>query len=864
MPTKFDPQAIEAGWYARWENDGLFVADAKSGKPKYTICLPPPNITGELHMGHALNHTLQDICARYRRMAGFEVLFLPGMDHAAIATQNVIERQLAAEGMSKEQLGREGFESRVNEWYTEVGDTIVRQDRILGVSLDWSRLRFTMDERYVRSVMTAFVAFYEKGWIYRAPRIVNWCPHDRSAISDLEVKWQEHQDTLYFIRYLVEGGGSTPQAAAGQSPSPGAPPVDGGGEVVIATVRPETMLADTGVAVNPSDERYKNLVGKTAILPLVGRRLPIVADEAVKTDFGTGALKVTPGHDPMDYDIGQRHSLEIISAMHSDGSMNVPGLPYDGLPALEARRRVVADLKAQGVLVKEEPYTHEVGHCDRCNAVIEPLISEQWWLRMEAMRDKALAASAAGKVRWHPERYERTYLDWLHGLRDWNVGRQLWLGHRVPVYHCANGHVVVAVARPDSCAECGSTTLTQDPDVLDTWFSSALWPFATLGWPDETEDLEAFYPNNMNSTAREIINLWVSRMIMTGLEFMGEVPFADVAIHCQVQATDGRRMSKSLGTGVDPRDLIEKYGTDAVRAWAASVAMSSQDVRFDESRVEGYRRFCNKLWNATRLVLSSPGTVPAERPGTLEVQEHLEDRWVMSRLSNACTAVTAGIEGFEFQDSMAAAYSFAWNEFCDWYLEAAKERLREGDAAAQDVAYFCLDNLLRLLHPFMPFVTEELWSRTPGHREFLMRAEWPHAQFLDIAAEETFGQVMRIVEEVRGHRQAAGAPPRGGTLFLEPSTDKTVASLAARLAWVELAEVREEGIPLVTAEGRVSFPHGAGDSRRQAELRRLESDLAKTEGKLANSDFRTKAPPDIVKKLEDRAAELRSAIDRLS
>jgi valyl-tRNA synthetase len=793
-------------------------------------------------MGHALNHTLQDICARYRRMAGYEVLFLPGMDHAAIATQNVIERQLAAEGMTKEQLGREGFESRVNEWYAEVGDTIVRQDRILGVSLDWSRLRFTMDERYVRAVMTAFVAFYEKGWIYRAPRIVNWCPHDRSAISDLEVKWQEHHDTLYFIRY----------------------PIEGGGDVVIATVRPETMLADTGVAVNPSDDRYKHLIGKTAILPLVGRKLPVVGDDAVEKDFGTGALKVTPGHDAMDYDIGQRHSLEIISGMNQDGSMNVPGLPYDGLLALEARSRVVADLKAQGLLVKEEPYTHEVGHCDRCDAVIEPLISEQWWLRMETMRDKALAASAAGKVRWHPERYERTYLDWLHGLRDWNVGRQLWLGHRVPVYHCGNGHVVVAVVRPSECAECGSTALTQDPDVLDTWFSSALWPFATLGWPDETEDLQAFYPNDMNSTAREIINLWVSRMIMTGLEFMGEVPFGDVAIHCQVQATDGRRMSKSLGTGVDPRDLIGKYGTDAVRAWAASVAMSSQDVRFDESRVEGYRRFCNKLWNATRLVLSSPGTVPAERPGILEAQEHLEDRWVMSRLTNACSAVTAGIEDFSFQDSMAAAYGFAWNEFCDWYLEAAKERLREGDAAAQDVAYFCLDNLLRLLHPFMPFVTEELWSRTPGHREFLMRAQWPHVQSIDLAAEETFGHVMRIVEEVRAHRQAAGAPPRGGQLFLESSTDRTIAVLSARLAWVELVEDLAEGIPLGAAAGRVSFPHGAGDSRRQAELRRLESDLAKTEGKLANAEFRTKAPADIVRKLEDRAAELRSAIDRLS
>jgi len=842
MPTSFDPQAVEAGWYARWEQEGLFIADARSHKRKYTICLPPPNITGELHMGHALNHTLQDICARYRRMTGDEVLFLPGMDHAAIATQNVIEKQLAAEGMTKEQLGREAFESRVNEWYAEVGDTIVRQDRILGVSLDWSRLRFTMDERYVRAVMTAFVAFYEKGWIYRAPRIVNWCPRDRSAISDLEVKWQEHHDRLFFIRY----------------------PIEGGGDVVIATVRPETMLADTGVAVNPDDDRYKGLIGTTAILPLVGRKLPIVGDDAVEKDFGTGALKVTPGHDPMDYDIGQRHSLEVISGMNLDGSMNVPGLPYDGLPALDARRRVVADLKAQGFLVKEEPYTHEVGHCDRCDTVIEPLISEQWWLRMEVMRDKALEASAARKVRWHPDRYERTYLDWLRGLRDWNVGRQLWLGHRVPVYYCDNGHQLVAVSRPHECTECGSTNLTQDPDVLDTWFSSALWPFATLGWPEETEDLKAFYPNNMNSTAREIINLWVSRMIMTGLEFMGEVPFADVAIHCQVQATDGRRMSKSLGTGVDPRDLIEKYGTDAVRAWAASVAMSSQDVRFDESRVEGYRRFCNKLWNATRLVLSSPGTPPAERPGTIEIHEHLEDRWVMSRLSYASAAVAAGIENFKFQDSMAAAYDFAWNEFCDWYLEAAKERLRAGDAAAQDVAYFCLDNLFRLLHPFMPFVTEELWSRTPGHADFLMRASWPDLQFIDPAAEETFAGVVRIVEEVRGHRQSAGAPPRGGMLQLDGSTDRRVAALAARLAWVELADEVGEGTPLGAVPGRVSFPEGAGDSRRQAELRRLKTDLEKTQAKLDNPEFRAKAPFDIVRKLEERAAELSAAVERLS
>jgi valyl-tRNA synthetase len=849
MPKAFDPKAIEAGWYGRWESDGLFVADAKSHKPKYTICLPPPNITGELHMGHALNHTLQDICARYRRMAGYEVLYLPGTDHAAIATQNVIEKQLAAEGTTKEQLGRDAFTARVDEWYRDIGETIVSQDRILGISLDWSRLRFTMDPRYVRSVMTAFVAFYERGWIYRAPRIVNWCPRDKSAISDLEIEWQVHHDTLYYIKY----------------------PIEGGGEIVIATVRPETMLADTGVAVNPTDERYRSLIGKTAILPLVGRQLPIVGDEAVDKDFGTGALKVTPGHDAMDYEIGQRHSLEVINGMHPDASMNVPGLPYDGLPALEARERVVADLKAQGLLLKEEPYTHEVGHCDRCHTVIEPLISEQWWLRMETMRDKALAASAAGHVRWHPDRYERTYLDWLRGLRDWNIGRQLWLGHRVPVYHCENGHQIVSVEPPRDCTECGSTRLTQDPDVLDTWFSSALWPFATLGWPEATDDLKVFYPNSMNSTAREIINLWVSRMIMTGLEFMGEVPFADVAIHCQVQAADGRRMSKSLGTGVDPRDLIETYGTDAVRAWAASVAMSSQDVRFDESRVEGYRRFCNKLWNATRLVLSSPGTQPpAEAPGLFEVHEHLEDRWVISRLSAACEAVTAGIESFTFQDSMAAAYAFAWNEFCDWYLEAVKERLRAGDPVAQDVAFFCLDSIFRLLHPFMPFLTEELWSRTPNHSDFVMRASWPQpgARFAaDPAAEESFSRVMSIVEEVRAHRQAAGAPQRGGSLLLEHPIDRSVTALAGRLAWVELVEDLKGGTPLAAVPGRVSFPAAAGAAQAELkqlkELKRLKDELAKTEAKLANPNFRANAPPEIVKKLEDRAAELRAAIDRL-
>ncbi len=847
MPTAYDAGAIEPGWYARWEAANLFAADPSSPKPKFTMCFPPPNITGELHMGHALQTAIYDLIARYKRMTGNEVLFLPGYDHAAIATQNVIEKQLAREGKTKEELGREAFDTRVDAWYKSVGATIINQLRLLGASMDWSRLRFTMDERYVHSVMTAFVAFYDRGWIYRAPRIVNWCPHDQSAISDLEVKWQEHHDTLYYIRY----------------------PVEGAGDVVIATVRPETMLADTAVAVNPSDPRYRSMVGKTAILPLVGRKLPIVADDAVEKDFGTGALKVTPGHDPMDYEIGQRHGLEVINGMHPDGRMNVPGLPYDGLPALEAREKVVRDLMAQGFLVKEEPYTHEVGHCDRCDAVIEPLISEQWWLRMEKMRDKALDASGAGKVRWHPERYERTYLDWLHGLRDWNIGRQLWLGHRVPVYYCKNGHRTVVVERPSECPECGNRDIEQDPDVLDTWFSSALWPFATLGWPEETEDLRAFYPTDMNCTAREIINLWVSRMIMTGIEFMGDVPFSDVVIHCQVQASDGRRMSKSLGTGVDPRELITKYGTDALRAWAASVAMSSQDVRFDETRVEGYRRFCNKLWNGAKPVLRSigDGAVPnVPEPDDLEL---IEDRWILSRVASVQREITQGIEEFAFQDSINAGYGFIWKEFCDWWLEASKDRLRAGDETAQAVAIFCLDNAIRMLHPFIPFVTEELWSRLPGERDFVMRAAWPEDlhHYVDGQAEVEFERLMDIVNQIRSYRKTVpGAPAKGGAVKLLSENDSDWTRALSTLGQVAVIDDLPPGKELALTEGSIVFPAVAAVdpvviAKKKSEL---QKDLDRVQAKLDNPEFRAKAPEAVIAEQEARAEDLRASIERLT
>jgi valyl-tRNA synthetase len=844
--TAYDPQAIEAGWYARWEKSGLFTADARSKKPKYTICLPPPNVTGELHMGHALNGTVQDIWARYRRMSGYEVLFLPGTDHAAIATQNVIEKRLAKEGTTKEEIGRDAFAELVDEWYRNTGATIVSQYRELGASLDWTRLRFTMDERYVRAVQTAFVAFYERGWIYRAPRIVNWCPHDLSAISDLEVQWQEHEDVLYYIKY----------------------PVEGGGEVTIATVRPETMLADTGVAVNPNDDRYKKLIGKTAILPLLGRKLPIVGDELVEMDFGTGALKVTPGHDPMDYDIGQRHKLDLINGMHPDGRMNIPGTRYDGLPGVDARKLVVEDLEKAGALVKTEPYTHDVGHCDRCKAVIEPLVSEQWWLRMDKMRNRAVAASEAGKVRWHPERYERIYLDWMRGLKDWNISRQLWLGHRIPVWTCDNGHQICAVEPPLECTECGSTELTQSTDVLDTWFSSALWPFATLGWPEETEDLRTFYPTDMNCTAREIIFLWVSRMIMEGLEFMGEVPFSDVAVHCVVQAADGRRMSKSLGTGVDPRVIIGKYGADALRAWTASVAMSSQDVRYDESRIEGFRRFCNKLWNAAKPILMSVGEggLPAlPNPDDLEL---IEDRWMMSRLAVAARLVTEGIEGFAFQDSISAAYACAWNEFCDWWLEAAKARLKAGDPTAQAIGVFCFDTLMRLLHPVMPFVTEELWSRLPGERDFLVRSQWPddlHA-YIDAQAELDFESLMATVYEIRSYRKTvAGAPAKGGAVSLAESLGEDWERALTLLGDVVIAESLPPGKPLGLAAGTIVFPAvaGADPVMTQRRIEATQKDLDRVETKLANEAFLTKAPPEEVEKQQAKADELRAEIERL-
>ncbi|HEY8642926.1 MAG TPA: valine--tRNA ligase [Candidatus Dormibacteraeota bacterium] len=845
MPPAYDPAAIEAAWYARWEEARLFVADAQSAKPKFSIAIPPPNVTGELHMGHAANFTLQDVWCRYRRMTGYEVLWLPGTDHAAIATQNVLEKQLAAEGTSKEEIGRAAFEELVDEWYRKTRGTILEQTKELGASVDFTRTRFTMDPQYVHAVREAFVRYYEKGWMYRGPRIVNWCPRCLSAISDLEVDWQVHHDTLYRIAYPIEGTDE---------------------KVVIATVRPETMLADTGVAVHPEDPRYAGIVGKHALLPLVGRRLPIVADAAVERGFGTGALKVTPGHDAMDYEIGERHHLELINGMHPDGRMNTPfARAYDGKPALEARELVVRDLEAGGYLVGTEPYTHEVGHCDRCGTVLEPLVSEQWFLKMDELAGMCIAASERREVRWHPERFERTYLDWLRGIRDWCVSRQLWLGHRIPVWYCPHGHRFADAGYPEACRECGAAGLTEDPDVLDTWFSSALWPFATLGWPQDNEDLRAFYPTSLNSTARDIINLWVTRMIFSGLFFMGSAPFSDVIIHATIQAPDGRRMSKSLGTGVDPREVIARRGADALRAWASLVGMSSQDVRFDESRIEGFKRFTNKLWNATRLVLGSLGAeaVATPAPGA---ELELEDRWILSRLQATVEEVTAGIEGFALQRSVTAIYDFAWHEFCDWYLEAIKARLRDGEPAARAVAVHVLDVVIRLLHPFMPFVTEELWSRLPGKRDFVVRNPWPAAEagFRDPEAEARLRPVLDSVQELRAIRKAASALRERAQVTLESDWGAPERSLFERLGHLDLVAGVTGAAARPATFGRVMFPTGRAQAAGGGRLAGLREELAKIEARLADPAFVEKAPAAVVDKNRARLAEVRADIERLA
>jgi valyl-tRNA synthetase len=862
MDKAWKPQEVERELYRQWEEAGLFVADNKSDRPRFSIVLPPPNTTGELHLGHATNHSLQDIYCRYKRMRGFEVLWLPGTDHAAIATQNVIERQLASEGTSKEELGRSAFEKRVAAWYESVGKTILDQERRLGLSLDWSRLRFTLDEPYVRAIREAFVRLFNDGLLYRGPRIVNWCPRDRSSISDLEVEWREQEDQLYYIRYDL---------------------VDGDGHLVVATVRPETMLADTAVAVNPKDERYQRFIGRKAWLPIVGRELEVVGDEAVDMKFGTGALKVTPGHDAMDYEIGQRHGLEILTCIDKKGNVTSDDWVPDTLWTLDAataRGRIVTMLKERDHLVRVEPHVHSVGHCDRCGEIIEPLVDEQWWCSMGELRDPAVKAVEEGKVGFVPERWTKVYLDWMAGLRDWNVSRQLWLGHRIPVYYCGKDHTFASVEEPIKCPDCGDRKLRQDPDVLDTWFSSALWPFATMGWPEKTDDLEAFFPTDVLGTARDILFLWVARMIMTSLRFTGEIPFHTVLMHATIQAPDGQRMSKSKGNGVDPIQMIDRYGADAVRAWAAAVGLRGQDVRFDEELIRSYQLFANKLWNVARLVLANVDGVAVQPVGALAELDCF-DAWILSRLDATVVEVTDSLERHRPGDGITAIYEFAWHEFADWYLEAAKPRFRApandpGHVTAASTALHVLDTTLRLLHPYMPFVTETVWQRLPGERPAMIArdaAAWPEpAGLADAGADAAMATMFELVRELRDARKDIGAgarervpvtasrvAPDPAATLLDGDCGRTAIAWLASVDFVqELPAPSVRTLVVAGLEVAVSPPErsrGPADhAALERELDAARANIARLEGQLANQPFLSKAKPEVVQQARDRLA----------
>jgi valyl-tRNA synthetase len=857
MEKAFDPRVVEPAWRTRWEELAIGIADPSSSRPSFTIALPPPNITGALHLGHACGFSIQDTLSRHHRMRGFEVEWCPGTDHAAIATQNVIERQLAEEGTSKEELGRARFQARVDAWYEDYGGRIYEQMRRLGFTCDWTRARFTLDAEYVRAIRTVFKDLFDSGLIYRGPRIVNWCPSDLSAISDEEIDWQEHTDTLVHLRY----------------------PIEGGGDIVVATVRPETMLGDTAVAVAPGDARYRELVGRTVILPLTGRRVPVIEDSAVQPEFGTGALKVTPAHDPTDYDIGERHGLPMITVIAPDGTMDVPDLPkFHGLPVDRARAVVTDALRAAGVVVKEEEYVHEVGHCDRSGDVLQPLISAQWWVRMRELSQPAIAAVETGDTSFHPRRYTEVYMAWMRDIRDWCISRQIWLGHAIPVSTCANGHAFAWIEPPARCPTCGNTELTDDPDVLDTWFSSALWPFAIFGWPEDTEDLRRFYPTDVCVTARDIIFLWVARMIVTGLRFTKSVPFSDVIITSTVQAVDGTRMSKSKGNVVDPLDMIEKHGADAVRAWAAAVGTGGQDVRFNEDRIKSYQHFANKIWNATRFLVArlddGAGRMSAvDQPPT--VDELLpEDRWMLSRVADTVESVDEAFRSYRFHDAMDRLYDVTWHSFCDWYVEMIKPRLGADAAAlsrraAAHTAVSTLDILLRLLHPFMPFITEECAQRLPAPAASLQKREWPAPQprwreGLARSHREAVDELLQLVQRVRALRDESGVPRAERHRLQVSGGDPSVAwaervRLLAALVPVDVVDGHLEGGVTVVAGGLEARYHLVVGERERARARRrlgeLEGVIAGLQERLGNEAFTSRAKPEVVEEARRRLDE---------
>jgi valyl-tRNA synthetase len=800
MEPLYRPEGVEEHWQQTWEADGLYRAGAGArGDETFVICVPPPNVTGALHMGHALNGSLQDVLTRWHRMRGFDTLWQPGYDHAGISTQNVVEKQLASEGTSRKELGREAFVERVWRHLEETGRIIMGQSRRLGASLDYSRERFTMDDAYVEAVMRFFVHLWDRGWIYRAERIVNWCPFHETAISDLEVEHVDMDDTLTYARY--------PFAA-------------GSGHITIATVRPATILADVAVAVHPDDERYRDAVGKEVLVPYIERAVPVVADARVEPEFGTGALKITPGHDPTDFEIGRDLSLPIITVIGPDGRMNEDAGDLAGKTQQEADEAILAWLKEHDRLEQREHYRHAVGTCERCHTRIEPLVSLQWWVAMEEPRKPALAALQERRVRFHPESQHQFAIRSLEEIPDWNISRQLWWGHQQPLWYCPDGHVTCAWPPPNACAECGSTELERDPDVLDTWFSSALWPYATLGWPERTPELERYYPGDVNSTAREIIRLWENRMIWTGLEVMGDIPFHDVIVHSTILAADGRRMSKSLGTGIDPLDLIAKHGADATRYGLLKMS-STQDVRFTEGSLEEGRKLANKLWNVSRLLLQNR-VEPEARP------REVEERWILARLDATRAELEQAWAAFDFSHSVQSLYRLTFDDFCDWYAEAIKPRLREGDEDAAATALAALERLLSLLHPVMPHVTEEIWSQF--HETRLIVSPWP----------EPDGAYAADADALQPVQEAAAMFRRSGVVVELDGDEKRIFDAVVR---PERAKV---------------------NGNAAAEIERLRGEVERGERMLANEKFVTNAKPEVVEAEREKLARYRRELDALS
>ena len=860
----YEPQAVETEIYNMWQEGGYFHAERDENKKPFTIVMPPPNVTGQLHMGHAMDATLQDSIIRFKRMQGYNALWIPGVDHAGIATQIKVEEELRKEGLTRYDLGREKFLERVWDWKNRFGNRIVEQQKKLGASCDWDRARFTMDEGCSKAVREVFVSLYEKGLIYKGSRIINWCPHCVTALSDAEVEYVDKPGHLWHIRYPLE---------------------DGTGEVVVATTRPETMLGDSGVCVNPEDERYRSIVGKNVILPLLNKPIPVVADAYAEMEFGTGCVKMTPAHDPNDFEVGLRHNLEVIRVLDDEGKVNELGGKYQGLNRYEARKQIVADLEEQGYLVKVEDYAHNVGTCYRCHNDVEPIISAQWFVKMKPLAEEAIRVVKDGETKFVPERFTKTYLNWMENVRDWCISRQLWWGHQIPAWTCADcGHMTVSREDACKCERCGSTHIERDPDVLDTWFSSALWPFETLGWPDKNPDLDYFYPTDVLVTGYDIIFFWVARMIFSGCEHTGKTPFHTVLIHGLVRDDKGRKMSKSLGNGIDPLEMISKYGCDALRMNMITGNSPGNDMRFYVERCEAMRNFANKLWNASRYVLMNLGEdfVP-QLPQELEIA----DKWVLSKLNTLIAEVTDNMERYELGIAVQKIYDFIWDTYCDWYIELTKARLYSEDASRKNTALqvlvYVLDQTLRLLHPFMPFITEEIWQSLPQRQTALIVAQWPVAsEELNFATEEAHMEsVMNAIRAIRNRRAEMNVPPsKKATLYVLTAAPQVFAQgegFIQRLAYadkVELLEKEPENlqglVTCATADAKLYIPMGQlvdiakEQERIGKELEKARKNLASLNAKLSNENFTSRAPEAVVnaeREKAKKAADLIAALE---